>query len=221
MSTRATLSIRDGRDVFDIYRHHDGYPDGEHGVIADLLRAEKLSWNHPRFEAGDVAAAVIATMKTGPGSVYLTKDANLHGDRNFHYDLMSGRDSIGVLVKEFSWRTEKAILRFQGTLLEAAIEFGVESATPETIRRTRADLMSLPGFSELSTDSSGNPNVWQNFYDCGCGCSWDDTWSCQVDDDCPRCEATTSPKESLWIGPAEQYELWERLPEAGGQETGQ
>jgi len=204
MSTRATFSIRDGRDVYHIYRHHDGYPDGKHGVIAGLVRAEKLSWSQPRFEAGEVAAAVVAAMKTGPGSVYLTKDADLHADRNFHYDLMPGRDAIGIQVKELSWRTEKATSRFQGTLPEAAIEF-----------ETRADLMALPGFSELTTDSSGNPNVWQNFYDCGCGCSWDDYWSCQVDDECPRCETTCGPSESFWIGPSELQELWESLPEAG------
>jgi len=218
MSTRATLSIRDGRDVYHIYRHHDGYPDGKHGVIAGFIRAEKLSWSQPRFEAGDVAAAVVAAMKTEPGSVYLTKDADLHADRNFHYDLMPGRDAIGGQVKEFSWRTEKAILRFQGTLPEAAIEFGVvDSLKPATDAQTRADLMALPGFSELTTDSCGNPNVWQNFYDCSCGCSWDDYWSCQVDDDCPRCETTISPTESFWHGPSEQYELWERLPEAGAE----
>ena len=225
MSTRATLSIRDGSDVFDIYRHHDGYPEGEHGVIADLVRARALSWDTPQFQAGEFAAAVVATMKTTPGSIYLTRDADLHADRDFHYDLMHGRVAVGIQVKEFSSRTGKVIVKFQGTLPEAAIEFGVAGENVEDDRsnadilgsepKTRADLIRLPGFSDLMTDTSGNPNVWQNFYDCGCGCSWDVTWSCQVDDECSRCDDTCSPNESFWIGPSEHRELWEALPEVG------
>lgn len=68
-------------------------------------------------------------------------------------------------------------------------------------------------FRDLTEDTFGNPCVWQNFYDCGCGCSWDDCWSCQVDDECPRCETINSPAESFWIGPSEHYDLWANLPE--------
>lgn len=30
--------------------------------------------------------------------------------------------------------------------------------------------------------------MFTNFYQCPrCGTDWSDTWSCQVDDDCPNC----------------------------------
>lgn len=40
MSTRCTINFctDDGELVAKIYRHCDGYPDGEHGVPADLAR---------------------------------------------------------------------------------------------------------------------------------------------------------------------------------------
>lgn len=37
MSTRCTINFCYGKEVVaKIYRHCDGYPDGEHGVLADL-----------------------------------------------------------------------------------------------------------------------------------------------------------------------------------------
>ena len=85
--------------------------------------------------------------------------------------------------------------------------------TPNRLLRRRGPWL-LPGFRELAKGTGGNPCVWMNFYECGCGCCWDDSWSCAVDDDCPRCEETNSPNESTWLGPSEQYDLWENLPEA-------
>ncbi len=84
---------------------------------------------------------------------------------------------------------------------------------------TRADLKQHPAFSDLETDTSGNPCVWENHYDSGAA-TWTDTWSCQCDDD-----DGYEPYDSLWLArctawhedgsPADEaYRLWEALPEA-------
>lgn len=84
---------------------------------------------------------------------------------------------------------------------------------------TRADLMNIPAFVWLTTDSSGNPCVWSNNYSCNCdgeGTEWSDAWSCQCNDECVTCGSETSAKLSNWIGPDEQHwqDLWAALPEA-------
>lgn len=62
----------------------------------------------------------------------------------------------------------------------------------------------------LDRDSEDNPIVWDNEYRCDCGEEWTDSWSCQCDDRCPSCDASTSPHNSTWIGPEgeEAHELW-------------
>ena len=274
-------------------------------MIADLQGARALSWQG--FDASDYAAALVARMKTGPGSVYLTEDPDRHGDREFHYEVRGAGREIAVAVHSFRFRTEFSLrpvaqVIFEGSLDEAAARFesgpvhseradmlarvwpALEAAemalsdfetapagrasdsereSPQTRRRkgyvaaakaqiyglldarreelrasggseapeikTRADLARLPVFCDLPKDTSGNPCVWMNFYECGCGACWDDTWSCKADDDCGRCGETNSPTESAWLGPSagrasdserespqtkmSAYELWESLPE--------
>jgi len=48
MSTRATIKFSDGNDEYFIYRHHDGYPDGD--IIPDLEKTilkTKGRWSDP------------------------------------------------------------------------------------------------------------------------------------------------------------------------------
>ena len=80
--------------------------------------------------------------------------------------------------------------------------------------KTRADLMTLEGFSNLDVDTDGNPCVWENHYDSGWA-RWTDTWSCQCDDD------GYQPVDSIWIGPQSEdlRALWESLPDAGSKEA--
>lgn len=35
-----------------------------------------------------------------------------------------------------------------------------------------------------------------NTYECTCGTSWADEWSCACDDDCPACGTTMTPVDS-------------------------
>lgn len=99
MSTRATITVADKHDSFDIYQHHDGYPDGPHGLVRHIAMARRLAWDLPRFEAADFAAAIIAVLKDRGGSTYLTKDAEAHGDREFHYRVEPLRDDVTARVK--------------------------------------------------------------------------------------------------------------------------
>jgi hypothetical protein len=104
--------------------------------------------------------------------------------------------------------------------LEVQAQFIIDSES----LKTRADLMERPAWKELfiGTDTSGNPCVWVNHYECS-NCSdeedeshWTDRWSCQCDDDCPACGHSMSAHVSNWIGPTDELEkqLWEMLPEA-------
>lgn len=98
MSTRATITVADGNDSFDIYQHHDGYPDGPHGLVRHIAMARRLAWDPPRFEAADFAAAIIAVLKDRGGSTYLTKDADAHCDRDFHYRIEAQRENCATRV---------------------------------------------------------------------------------------------------------------------------
>ena len=40
MSTRAYIRINDGGDLFQLYHHHDGYPDGVGAMLKDFLKKQ-------------------------------------------------------------------------------------------------------------------------------------------------------------------------------------
>lgn len=139
MSTRATITVADKQDSFDIYQHHDGYPDGPHGLVRHIAMARRLAWDLPRFEAADFAAAIIAVLKDRGGSTYLTKTADLHSDRDFHYRVEPLRDDISTRVKltitKPNWEHGKPDVEvFAGDIQDAVQRFG---ATAESSRQPR------------------------------------------------------------------------------------
>lgn len=72
MSTRAVILVQDETDLFQIYRHSDGYPDGRHGVLSDLVTCHEYALPLADYEASDTAAAIIRGMKeAGGGGIYL------------------------------------------------------------------------------------------------------------------------------------------------------
>lgn len=73
MSTRAVYTFTDfdtGAE-YHVYKHHDGYPEGEHGGIATIEKALKHAWPLPRYEADEFGAAFVAANKDCPGGVRL------------------------------------------------------------------------------------------------------------------------------------------------------
>lgn len=97
MSTRCNIHFTYGDDVCaNVYRHSDGYPDGKHGVPADLEKffkaVEKETTDH-RFDDPEYLAAKFIVWQAGeysgePGSLdfislgVCTED---HGDVAYIY----------------------------------------------------------------------------------------------------------------------------------------
>lgn len=136
MSTRATITVSDEHDRFHIYQHHDGYPDGPHGIIHHLNRARRRAWDLPRFEAADFSAAIVAALKDRGGSTYLTTDAAAHGDRSYHYEISPLRDatrtSVQIVIRQssfdgsmrdiFSGPVEEAVTAYQAGTAETFVD---------------------------------------------------------------------------------------------------
>ena len=90
MGTRSNLIIADDYNRLQLYRHWDGYPDSETGVLADLEKAFPYAWPLPRFEADDFAAAIIRAWKgEGGGNIYVDGAPKgwekIHGDVEWIY----------------------------------------------------------------------------------------------------------------------------------------
>ena len=89
MSTRANIIIQDQHDAIQLYRHSDGYPESDHGVLAGLKEAMPYAWTLPRMEATDFAAAIVRAWKDGGGNIHIDGTADLpgslHGDIDYYY----------------------------------------------------------------------------------------------------------------------------------------
>lgn len=110
MSTRSTITVRDrkdGNEAYTIYRHSDGYPDTQHGVLKTLPQALAYAWPLPRYEAMDFAAAIVAAWKqparkpfpdakylSQGGNIYLTTDREAHGDSEWHYEVYPEKGNV-------------------------------------------------------------------------------------------------------------------------------
>ena len=84
MSTRATLTVDDGKEKFHLYIHYDGYPAM---VIPKIESALKFSWEFPRFEAWEFITALIRVMKKCWWEIYLINWADEILDKYYHYEV--------------------------------------------------------------------------------------------------------------------------------------
>jgi hypothetical protein len=139
MSTRATITVADKHDSFDIYQHHDGYPDGPHGLVRHIAMARRLAWDLPRFEAADFAAAIIAVLKDRGGSTYLTKSADAHGDRDYHYRIEPLREDfytrVMLTISRPNWEKGKPDTEvFSGEIQTAVQQFDAVAEATEQPR---------------------------------------------------------------------------------------
>ncbi len=129
MSTRCVITVIDEHNSFSIYRHGDGYPDGDAGVIRTLEEGFKFAWELPRFEADDFAAALIRAWKIeGGGDIYFTKGHEHHGDLAYRYEIRQDganynrleirvfqrdyRDKDGNYRKETVWKPHEKHIHY-------------------------------------------------------------------------------------------------------------
>lgn len=127
MSTRAVFTFKDSENIFSVYKHSDGYLTG---ALDALLKAKKLAWELPRFEASEFATAFIAMNKKRSGEVYLTTGPEDHGDLNYRY-VVEYKDDDVFITAYAVWNDGDEEL-FKGTLHRfnrdaAAIQSGLNN----------------------------------------------------------------------------------------------
>jgi len=107
MSTRANIIVDDGVSRIQLYHHHDGYPGGEYGVLANLPVVLKFAWPLPRFEAKDFAAAIVRAWKpTRGGGIYIDGSCvlweKIAGDAEWVYEIRRKRKGRELVVYVYS-----------------------------------------------------------------------------------------------------------------------
>ena len=115
MATRCTITVSSSTERFHIYRHWDGHPDT---VVPDILKALDFAHALPSFEAGDFAAALIRTMKSGPGNISLCAEPAANIDRAYHFDL-KGEDQAWPRLRVIDTAAGDKVI-FEGGLARAA-----------------------------------------------------------------------------------------------------
>jgi hypothetical protein len=108
MGTRCVITFKDEYSSHSVYRHYDGDPETIFASLQEVALTGK-AWTGPRFEADEFAAAYVATHKTGPGNIRLTKGPRAHGDLSFEYVVYATGDNIVMKSAEAygkrRWRT--------------------------------------------------------------------------------------------------------------------
>lgn len=136
MSTRALYTFKDERGSYNVYKHHDGYPEG--GLEA-LRRAAGMAWDLPRFEADDFSAAFVAANKRGGGGVDLLPSGEWKEvaplDLEYRYELWFDSKTETLMVAIYSincakWDVEPPVwkerLLFSGCFGAALSKFGID-----------------------------------------------------------------------------------------------
>ena len=137
MSTRCQIRFQDKNTIAQIYRHSDGYPDGEGGVISDLIEYAKavednrmddpsyaaanfIHWNKLQHEKGDPKYSPKFS-STGYGVEDPAK--GIHGDESYlyvvEYPNIKVSHDFPNWGKDNAHAFEKAWWEFEGTLEEA------------------------------------------------------------------------------------------------------
>ena len=103
MGTRAVYTFKDENDSFSVYKHYDGYPEGQGGgtgAYGFIEAAKDFAWELPRFDASEFAAAFIAANKNkAGGDVYMTEGPQSHCDLSYRYEIT--RDGKNLIVKTY------------------------------------------------------------------------------------------------------------------------
>ena len=109
MSTRATIFTYTENDQplknpdFGIYRHSDGYPDTEHGVVEpmlEFLHAFKRDRGEDAYYQRARLVAQQASVFPGNLSLGINLDGEPHGDENYLYAVYPNR----LVVMDGNWK---------------------------------------------------------------------------------------------------------------------
>lgn len=105
MGTRAVITFIDADNSrYSVYQHWDGDP----GTVLKQIRQTSKRWPWPRYEADEYAAAYIATHKTDPGNIRISRGPSAHGDIAYRYEVRFyntdklGRNDLQVITKNGS-----------------------------------------------------------------------------------------------------------------------
>ena len=103
MSTRAHIRIKDGEDLFQLYHHHDGYPDGVGAMLKDFLKKQykQGGWYGDNI-ANDLVKGKLTYEHTGlyDGKKYIKSDDEyeittcIHGDEEYVYVIDCQKKSL-------------------------------------------------------------------------------------------------------------------------------
>lgn len=88
MSTRASVIVKDDRDIFYLYQHSDGYPQGLGETIKEFLDSHYA--RNSKDDIDYLAGALISfvnfdDVKRDASSVSLVPTKSVHGDEEWQY----------------------------------------------------------------------------------------------------------------------------------------
>ena len=129
MSTRGYYWFKDQHETVGVYKHHDGYPGGQHGGIAAIRKALALAWELPRFEADEFAASFVAANKAYSGGVRLKPGPSRDVEYTYVVSCVDRRLFIVVFdgpVEKERASSASAKPIFAGTLNRALAHFAVD-----------------------------------------------------------------------------------------------
>jgi hypothetical protein len=129
-------------------------------------------------DAGSVAeAAAFASIQTERGLNYV--DGETHGDTGKPTDIAGFIDSLNSII------------------LDETPEIDAPTARDDDLDNHPLDELRT-AFQEAAENP---PKCYTNHYNCDCGASWQDQWSCACDDRCPLCNTSCSPTHSENMAP--------------------
>lgn len=134
MGTRAVYTFKSHNEIYHVYKHWDGYPEGAASFFANAVQ---YAWQGDRFEASDFAAAFIAgNKKKGGGDIYFTKGPKAHGDLEYVYEVYPNKKTHerSIRAYEVDYNNEDKLTKrkiFDGTMNEFIFEHGAQDTAEE------------------------------------------------------------------------------------------
>lgn len=107
MATRATYQFhkKNGdrpNTQYTVYNHWDGYPEGAKSHFEAALKV------------GD--RLTVESFLRGNDKAQLTESHEIHGDTEFRYDIIEGRETVVSVKERGSWNNPEWAIAFYGNL---------------------------------------------------------------------------------------------------------